>query len=224
MELATFELRPRDEMIGDQLKAQDAVDKALVVQVREHRTGIKTKFNQTPGEKGYKADGQDGVTVDVADVAADKTWIDVLWLNGAIVDNLAPYVGQVVPIKLHWQAPANGGNSYISLTALTGAELTAAQGWATANATRFDTERAKRIAEAGGETGGRSGNAEHWNPTGAEGVQNGHGQPAAAPVAQQNGEDPALTEALAKLPVEQAAAFRAAGLDLAGLRAMGLQV
>ena len=47
---------------------------------------------------------------------------------------------------------------------------------------------------------------------------------AATVPAQQNGGDPELEAALAKLPVEQAAAFRAANLTLDGIRAMGIQV
>lgn len=60
--------------------------------------------------------------------------------------------------------------------------------------------------------------------TGGNAAQAAAPQQQAAVPAQQDGEDPALTEALSKLPAEQAAAFRAAGLDLTGLRAMGLQV
>lgn len=56
------------------------------------------------------------------------------------------------------------------------------------------------------------------------GDSNGNAEPASNGHPHHDGEDPALTEALAKLPAEQAAAFRAAGLDLTGLRAMGLQV
>ncbi len=145
MELGTFAPRPREDIVGDQLQAKEAIDKPLIVFVREHKTGIKTKFNQDPANtKTFKAEGTDGVIVDAADVTTDEVWIDVMWLNGAIVDNLAPYVGQAVPIKLAWQAPANGGNSYIVVTPLAGDHLAAAHRWAAGNTTRFDTERAQR--------------------------------------------------------------------------------
>jgi hypothetical protein len=64
--------------------------------------------------------------------------------------------------------------------------------------------------------------------------QNGHAAPAAQPAPQQQaaapavapaaqtGGDPELDAALASLPAEQAAAYRAAGLTLEQLRAMGL--
>lgn len=139
MELGTFAPRPKDDVMGDQLAARDAVDKPLVVFVREHRTGITTQYK--PNGDGI------GVIVDVADTSTNEVWIDVLWMNGPVVDNLAPYVGQAVPIKLVWTPSKKaGGNAYIGLTALTGAELATAQQWAAANASRFDTERAQRQA------------------------------------------------------------------------------
>jgi hypothetical protein len=149
MELGTFTPRPREEMTaGDKLQAQQAIDKVLVAFVREHKSGIKTKFNQDPAEKGYKPEGADGVVVDVADVVANEVFIDVLWLNGAIVDNLSPYVGQAVPIKLVWTASASGGKPFIGVQGLEGAQLQQAQQWASANPARFDTERAQRASNA----------------------------------------------------------------------------
>lgn len=137
MELAGF--TPRPAGVGDTLPAKEAVDKPLVVLVREHRTGIVTKF---------KPDGGDGVIVDVADSATDEVWVNVLWMNGAVCDNLAPYTGQAVPVKLVWQASAKGGNSYICPAALEGDELATAGVWAQNNPHRFDTERQKRNTEA----------------------------------------------------------------------------
>lgn len=61
------------------------------------------------------------------------------------------------------------------------------------------------------------------NGDGGTAAQNGHAQQGGSETGG-NVEDPALTEALSKLPAEQAAAFRQAGLNLEGLRAMGLQV
>ncbi|GEL17660.1 hypothetical protein [Pseudonocardia asaccharolytica] len=140
MELGTYAPRPREESIGDQLQAKEAVDRPLIVFVREHRTGITTRF---------KPDGDGvGIILDIADVHTNEVWLDVLWMNGAVVDNLAPYVGQAVPIKLVWASPKNGGNPYISLVALDGPQLAQAQTWAAANPTRFDDERANRSAAA----------------------------------------------------------------------------
>lgn len=125
--------------MGDKLTASDAVDKPLVVLVREHRTGIITK---------YKPEGGDGVTVDVADIRTDEVYLNVLWMNGAIVDNLAAYVGKPVAVKLAYQAPKGGGNSYITVAPLEGTDLALAQQWATSNTNRFENERVTRAAQA----------------------------------------------------------------------------
>ncbi|MER7076612.1 hypothetical protein SAMN02982929_05327 [Saccharopolyspora kobensis] len=144
MELTGF--APRENSTGDRLPAKEAVDKPLIVQVREHRTGVKTKFNSNPNEKGYKPDGGEAVVLDVADLTTNSVFVDVLWMNGAVVDNLKAYVGQAIPIKLVWTGSASGGNSYITVEALGGAELDKAAAWAQANPDRFDTERAQRAA------------------------------------------------------------------------------
>lgn len=134
MELGTF--TPRDNTnYGDQLPAKEAADRPLVVLVREHRTGIVTKF---------KPEGGDGVIVDVADINTNETWLDVLWMNGAIVDSLAGYVGQPVAVQIVWVASKSGGNAYLNVEALAGQELTAAHAWVKANPNRFDTERRQR--------------------------------------------------------------------------------
>jgi len=142
MQLDTFTPRPPQDM-GDKFTASDAVDKPLVVLVREHRTGIITKF---------KPEGGDGVVVDVADVRTNEIYLNVLWMNGAIVDNLAGYVGKPVAIKLTYQAPKGGGNSYITVVPLDGTDLALAQQWATSNTNRFDTERVARAQQANADT------------------------------------------------------------------------
>jgi hypothetical protein len=137
MELGTF--TPRENTnYGDQFPAKEAADRPLVVLVREHRTGIVTKF---------KPEGGEGVIVDAADVRTDETWLDVLWMNGAIVDNLTSYLGQPVAIKIVWTASKSGGNAYLSVEALEGQELAMAQQWAKANPSRFETERATRATQ-----------------------------------------------------------------------------
>lgn len=138
MELGQFE--PRAAGNGDRLQAKEAVDRPFVVLVREHRTGIVTQYNPPPGGAG--------VAVDVADVTTNEVWIDVLWLNPAIVDNLVPYLGQPVAIKLVWTPSAKGGNPYIGVVALEGQQLTQAQQWVAANSTRFDAERVQRPQQA----------------------------------------------------------------------------
>lgn len=136
MELGSFE--PRSAGDGDRWQAQEAAERPLVVLVREHRTGIVTQYSPTGGE---------GVVIDVADVRANQAYVNVLWMNQAIVDNLSPYVGQPIAVKLAW-TPSKSGNKYLAVQALDGAELAQAQQWAAANATRFDLERQQRAAAA----------------------------------------------------------------------------
>lgn len=148
MQLGTF-IPPISE--GDRLAAQDHVNKPSVVVVKEIRSGIKTKFNSDPKDKNYKADGGDAVILDVADLATGTVSIGVMWMNPTIVDSLRDYVGQTLPIRLVWTQSKSGGNPYLSVEPLAGNDLMVAQGWASANPTRFDTERAAR-AQANGTT------------------------------------------------------------------------
>lgn len=140
MELATF--TPVEQ--GDRWPAKEAVDRPLIVQVREHRHGIKTRFNSDPNEKSYKADGSPGVTLDIVDLTTGAVYLDVLWMSGAIVDGLAPYLTQTLPIKLVWAGSQTGGNAYLSPVPLEGAELATATSWATSNPDRFEAERVAR--------------------------------------------------------------------------------
>lgn len=137
MELETF--TPRETNFGDTLPAKDAVDRPLIVLVREHRTGVVTKF---------KPEGGEAVVVDVADVKTDEVWLSVLWMNGAIVDNLAGYVGKPVAIQIVWMASKSGGNAYLNVEPLEGQVLALAQQWVANNPNRFDLERHKRVAQA----------------------------------------------------------------------------
>jgi hypothetical protein len=134
MQLNQFVERERSD--GDRLQAKEAIDRALVVLPQEHRTGVVTQ---------YKPDGGEAVVCDVADVRTNEVWV---WMNGAVVDNLAPYVGQPVAVKLVWTPSASGGNPYIGVKALDGADLVAAQQWATVNPNRFEQERQQRAAAA----------------------------------------------------------------------------
>lgn len=145
MELSGF--TPRENDTGDRLPAKEAADTPLILLVREHRTGVRTKYNSDPNQPGYKPEGSEAIVVDAANPSTDSVWIDVLWLNGAIVDNLAPYIGQALPIKLVWTASAKGGYPYLSVQALDGPELATAQQWANNNPNRFDNERVTRTSQ-----------------------------------------------------------------------------
>jgi hypothetical protein len=95
---------------GDRLPTKDVVGSLLLVRVNKVVEGIVTKF----GEKS-------AVDLDVCGVATGKVAYGVRWFNGAVVDGLAQYVGQVVPLKLGWVTSA-AGNPYVAPEALSDAE------------------------------------------------------------------------------------------------------
>lgn len=147
MNLDTFTPPTREE--GDRVPSKEMVGRPLIVQVREHRTGVRTKFNSDPTDtKTYKAEGGDAVLLDIADVSTGAVYLNVLWFNGAIVDSLKSYVASALPVKLFYDTPKTGTNPYLNVEPLTGPELAAAHAWAAANPHRFEAERAARAARA----------------------------------------------------------------------------
>lgn len=138
---------PKVDIDGDQLKPSDIANHPLIVKVHEHRTGITTK---------YSPDG-DGtaVLVDVLDLTSGNVSINVLWFNGAIVDNLVGYVGQdALAIKIVYKEGKNG-NSYLIPQALADNDLQTAVQWAQSRPTIFEDTRAERgIEPHGGALGG----------------------------------------------------------------------
>lgn len=142
MDLGTFV--PMEGQQGDNFPARDNVDKPLVVWVREYKTGIRTKFNSNPKESNYKPEGGDGVLIDVADLTTNIVYIDALWMNGAVCDQMAPNVGTIMAIKLQWTAPKGAGQNFIAPVPLEGQELAYASQWAATNDGRFEWERSQR--------------------------------------------------------------------------------
>lgn len=146
MQLDTYTPPAHEE--GDRLPSKEMAGRPLIVAIREHRTGVKTKFNSDPTDPArYKPEGGETIGLDVVDLSTNAVYLGVLWFNGAIVDGLRPYVGQMLPIKLVFTAGKTGGNPYLAPEPLTGPELAAAQGWAANNPNRFEVERATRAAQ-----------------------------------------------------------------------------
>lgn len=80
---------------GDTFKPSENVGKPLIVKVRERKEGIVTDFTPAPGGPG--------VVLDLVDLTTGQVSRAVLWMNGALVDGLTPYVGgQPLVIKLAW--------------------------------------------------------------------------------------------------------------------------
>ena len=134
---------PKVDIDGDQLKPSDVAGHPLIVKVYEHRTGITTKFKPN-------GDGT-AILVDVLNLTNGEVSVNVLWFNGAIVDNLVGYVGgDALAIKLVYKE-SKSGNSYLIPEALADADLQAAMQWAQAKPNIFeDTRRERGIEPYGG--------------------------------------------------------------------------
>lgn len=121
-----------NESSGDSLKPSEIVGHVLVVRVRQRKDGIVTQ---------YTPEGGPGIVVDVVDldhvdtdteVIGPRAFTDVLWMNGALVDNLTPNVGKTIAVKLVW-ATGKSGRAYVAIEAATDAEKARAATYLTAN-------------------------------------------------------------------------------------------
>lgn len=96
-----------NENNGDSLKPSEIIGHLLIVRIRQRKDGIVTQ---------YSPEGGPGIIVDVVDLEDGAVYSDVLWMNGAIVDNLTPNVGKTIAIRLVWIAGKNGRN-YVGIEA-----------------------------------------------------------------------------------------------------------
>lgn len=133
---------------GDQLKPSDVTDHPLIVKVYERRDNLTTKFKPN-------GDGS-AVLLDVLDMATNQVYINVMWFNGALVDNLTGYARQdALAIKLVEKKSKTTGNNYLVPQALTDNDLATAMKWAQAKPHIFDETRDERgIERHGGPLGG----------------------------------------------------------------------
>ena len=134
--LGTFE--PPSFQDGDSLQAQQIVDTPLLVLPLEKKWIKSTKF---------KPEGGDAIVVDLRNLVTGEFHLGVMWMNGAIVDGFAPYVGkgQVLPVTLRYMQPRKqGGSPYIGIEALTGQALETAGQWVAGDPAMFANERERR--------------------------------------------------------------------------------
>lgn len=89
-------VRPQNQAQGDRVQAQQMVDRPMLLWVKE----IK-HINRTQ----YQADGGDGVIVDFVDLQTNAVYIGVMWMAGALVDGLRPFVedGNAYPVQIKKQ-------------------------------------------------------------------------------------------------------------------------
>lgn len=121
---------------GDKVKPSDIIDHPLIVKVLDFRQGLTTKFNPD-------GDGE-AVIVDVFDMSDEKIYLQVMWFNNAVKDNLKKKIGKVLPIRLVYQTSKGGGNQYIVPEGLTGEDMDTAKAWAASKPELFDEERVAR--------------------------------------------------------------------------------
>lgn len=139
MTLGTF--TPRTRITGDKidLRQQQWYNRPMLMRCNEYSDQFTSKMK---GNAKVEA-----VWADVVDLASGTILINVLFTNGAIVDNLKEYAGTetTLPVKIVKQAGGQFGG-YAVLEALTEQEQAAAGQWYQQYWGLVDQERAKREA------------------------------------------------------------------------------
>lgn len=89
-------VRPQNQAQGDRVQAQQMVDRPMLLWVKEIKHINRTQF---------QADGGDGVIVDFVDLQTNTVYIGVMWMAGALVDGLRPFVqdGNAYPVMIKKQ-------------------------------------------------------------------------------------------------------------------------
>lgn len=99
---------PPPPLEGDSFAPKDHTDRPLIVKVGEYRE------RQT---SSYAPDGKPAVVVHVVDLTDGEVYRNVLWMGGAVVDQLRPYVGKApLVIRFGWAA-GKSGNNYVTVNA-----------------------------------------------------------------------------------------------------------
>lgn len=121
---------PPADAAGDNLNPSEVLDRTLVVQPLKVVTEVPTKFGT-----------KDALSLNVADVTADRTYRSVLWFNGAVVDGLRQNIGQTLAVRLERSAVSKTtGNAYITVSPVDAAAKAVAAAWLSANPVAFAPE------------------------------------------------------------------------------------
>jgi hypothetical protein len=119
---------PPPRELGDTFRARDNVNKALIVKV------TKTAVH----EQTTQGRGGEAVYVDVVDLADEQVYHDVMWMAGAVVDALKPYVGaKPVVISLAMVPNKTRTREYLSVVQATEEQLKAAKEFVAKNGDPF---------------------------------------------------------------------------------------
>lgn len=140
MTLGTF--TPRTRVTGDKIDLRQSqwYGRPMLMRCNEYTDSFHSKMKNATVE---------AVWADVVDLASGTILINVLFTNGAIVDNLKEHAGTEVtlPVKISKQAGGQYGG-YAVLEALTEPEQAQAGQWYQQYWGMVDQERAKREAAA----------------------------------------------------------------------------
>lgn len=122
------------------VKPSDVVGSLLLVNVKEIKTGIKTKYS----------DDAEAVSLDFVSIETGNIAPDQLWFNGAIIDGLRDYVGDCLAVRLEWVTSQSSGNAYLAVGETSDEDDEAvAQFWeAHPNVFIFDTAQGEAPAPA----------------------------------------------------------------------------
>lgn len=112
------EFKPRERTEGDSYKPSEHIGSLLIVKVNEHKHIPSTE---------HKPEGGPGVVLDVYDMNLGQLFRDVLWMNGAVVDELRGWVGKTIVVKLVYAKAQKSGREYITVSPATPEELQRAQ-------------------------------------------------------------------------------------------------
>jgi hypothetical protein len=114
---ATFTPPPPKEA-GDKFGAQANVNKPLILKVTEKKFIAKTQF---------KPEGGDAIFLDLVDLTNGEVFRQIMWMNGALVDQLSEYVGgQPLVVRLVDVPKKSGTGTYVGLQQGTDADIAAA--------------------------------------------------------------------------------------------------
>lgn len=130
---------PSDDPNKVRVSPKEVVGSLLIVRVNEFKEAVKTRF----APEGSPAIALDLVSVETGNVAPDQ-----LWFNGALVDQLKDYVGEIVPCRLGWATSASSGYPYITVEETSDADDEAVAQFLDANPNVFDSAQGEAPAPA----------------------------------------------------------------------------
>jgi hypothetical protein len=117
MEISSY--TPPERTEGDSFKPSEHINQLLLVKVTDHKHIESTT---------HKPEGGPGVIADVCNLDDNATVSrDILWMNGAIVDGLRSYVGQVLALRFGWEKSSKSGREYITIKPANEADIARAQ-------------------------------------------------------------------------------------------------